>query len=716
MIQPPLRRIVLITGGGGFLGRHCLPLLVDEFDEVHSTTTQRQPSIGQGVHWHHVDLLHVPTVIELIAKIRPTHLLHLAWVTEHGRFWNSPANPRWLDASVQFVEAFATWGGKRVVTAGTCADYEWPCSDSLETFTRCAPTTLYGACKHALRLAVASFEVLSAAHTRIFHLYGPHEESRRLTPTVIQSLLNGRRAACTHGEQVRDFMYVKDAAAAHVKLLASDVRGPVNVASGRSTTIKEFVLTIGESLGRVSAIDFGVIPSPANDPAMVTADNTRLDREVGFQPEYSLEQGLAETVTWHQCSRHAPHAVAPSLQTLPSTSVISCPICESSTTVEFLHRTDVPVHQNLVFRDAASAKSVTRGTLAMRVCSNCGFVFNAAFDPSLLAYGEQYDNTQTCSPMFDDYVNELVRYLVEDCGVRGKQIVEVGCGKGTFLRRLIADVAAGNHGCGFDPTYEGPEDDLNGRLKFHRTFYDATCARVHADVVVCRHVIEHVPQPCSLLRTIREAMDASGKKDAQVFFETPCVDWIFRNEVVWDLFYEHCSLFTIASLGFAFARSGFRVSAARYVFGGQYLWLEATPASKCDPVVAPFVDRAIAYGDAERRLVAYWREIAERYASRGGVCIWGAGAKGVTFANLVDPTGIMIDCVVDLNPAKQGGFLPGTGHAIIAAEQLPARKVATALVLNPNYTAEIRTLLDRVAPHIETVDLMQSLSGRLRAA
>ena len=726
MTRPGARPIVLVTGGSGFLGRHCLPLLANEFAEVHATTRGGAPHDPSSVRWHRIDLCRSPGVLELMGRIRPTHLLHLAWVTEHGSYWHSPENIRWLDASLQLVQAFEAWGGERVVTAGSCAEYDWQAGHCHETRTACAPATLYGACKHALRLVVESFRGLSAAHTRIFHLFGPGEDARRLTPAVIRPLLDGERAACTQGDQVRDLMYVKNAAAAHVKLLASDVRGSVNVASGQPMTIRTFVTAIGDLLDQSEMIDFGAIPARPDDPPVLTADIARLSEDLAFSPSYTLALALQETIRWRQCSRQTPSAVRHGTPSVPAASV-ACPLCESGSTSEFLRRESVPVHQNLVMRDAASARAIARGRLAMRACACCGFVFNAAFDPSLLAYGEQYDNTQTWSPAFHEYVDGLVRYLIDERGLRGKRIVEVGCGKGDFLRRMVGSLAANNTGVGFDPTYVGPDEDLQGRLRFERRFYDRSCADIPADVVIARHVIEHVPHPVALLRDIQDATIN------QIYLETPCLRWIFCNEVVWDLFYEHCSLFTVESLSRACEQAGVCVTGSRHVFGGQYLWLEArTRASRLttrrrsllsgddvvssQPIGDPIIAQAMAYGEAERRWVGRWQSIVAQLAEHGGVCLWGAGAKGVTFTNLVDPTGALIDCVVDLNPAKQSGFLPGTGHEIVSPDELRDRKVTTTLVLNPNYTAEIGCLLAQIAPQIAVVDLSQPRSGSLWAA
>lgn len=370
-----------------------------------------------------------------------------------------------------------------------------------------------------------------------------------------------------------------------------------------------------------------------------------------------------------------------------------CPVCDHTKPVLFLRRDQVPVHQNLVLPSQELARAVARGDLRMCVCPACGFVFNAAFDSGKLSYGQDYDNTQSHSAAFDAYLDGLVGQLVNLHGVRNARIVEVGCGKGHFLHKLVSFPGAGNTGHGFDPSYVGPEVALDGRLRFRRSLYDASCTDVPADVVICRHVIEHVANPKLLLHSVRAALAQAPR--ARVFFETPCVEWILRNRVVWDWFYEHCAMFCAASLRSAFERSGFGVNEVSHSFGGQYLWLSAHPGGdKAAPVdTQELVRMAMAYGSAEETLRARWSDRLATLRQAGPLALWGAGAKGVTFANLVDPQATMLDCVVDINPNKQGRFVPGSAHAIVAPPALTTRRVANVVLMNPNYRHETLQML-----------------------
>jgi hypothetical protein len=221
------------------------------------------------------------------------------------------------------------------------------------------------------------------------------------------------------------------------------------------------------------------------------------------------------------------------------------------------------------------------------------------------------------------------------------------------------------------------------------------------DLVVCRHVIEHVPDPVSLVAAIGEHLADGGA----VVIETPCVEWILRNVVVWDFFYEHCSLFSRSSLGRLLADAGLGNGTVEHVFNGQYL-LAISRAVGDGP--APSNDVAVIaecrrFKDEEAAVVARWRSTAESARSRGPVAVWGAGAKGSTFSNLIDPGGSLFACLVDVNPRKQGRFAPGTGHPIVAPAELEARGISTVIIMNPNYEAEVRAALDEIGARAEVI-------------
>jgi len=358
-------------------------------------------------------------------------------------------------------------------------------------------------------------------------------------------------------------------------------------------------------------------------------------------------------------------------------------------------------------RNQAAAVNIPRGDLDLVVCEECGFIFNRSFDSTRIMYGADYENAQAYSPSFNEYLDGLVEHLIVERAVRDCLVVEVGCGNGLFLRKLLAydDNQAGNSGHGFDPSYSGSESELDGRLRFTTRYYDAECTAIPADVVVCRHVIEHVQRPIGLLQDVKQAL--ANKPGARLFFETPCVEWILRNQVIWDFFYEHCSYFTADSLTTAFQVAGFAVQSVQHVFGGQYLWLEATL-----PVTEPAISRrpgtvaaqAREFARAETELRRHWDQKIRALSSQETVALWGAGAKGVTFANLVDRERQWLDCVVDLNPLKQGHFVPGTGHPIVSFQDLTRRGVKSAILMNPNYREENLALLAAANAEVRLIE------------
>jgi nucleoside-diphosphate-sugar epimerase len=290
---------VLLTGASGFIGRQCLRALVTRGYDVCPVSSR--PRSSDGVEWHQADLLDFDQVSRLAASVKATHLLHMAWVATPGVYWTSLENARWLAASVHLLHRFQDNGGQRAVMAGTCAEYD--CSEGVcsEGTTPLLPGTLYGSCKHAMQLTLRAFAQqarLSAAWGRIFFTFGPGEYPARLVPSVIGRLLLRRSAPCSHGTQVRDFLFVEDVANAFVALLASDVSGPVNIASGTAVTVRDLVLQIARRLDAEDLLRWGARPVSAGEPPSIVADVARLRTAVGWAPRYDLATGLDVTIDW----------------------------------------------------------------------------------------------------------------------------------------------------------------------------------------------------------------------------------------------------------------------------------------------------------------------------------------------------------------------------------------------------------------------------------
>jgi len=292
---------VLVTGATGFIGRHCVGALAARGFQVHAVSSKPTRDDNPDTHWHRADLFDAARVQRLFSESRPTHLLHLAWITTPGKYVTSLRNLDWVEASIRLVKAFRDAGGRRVVMAGTCAEYDWKYGYCREGITPLKPATYYGQCKHALRQLVESYSQqvgLSAAWARIFFVYGPHAHPARFPGCIMSSLLHQQIAPCSHGNQVRDFLHVRDAGDAIAALLDSELAGGVNVASGCPVRLKDVALGVADAMGRPDLIRLGAIPAPPDEPPLLVADVRRLASELGWTPRFELIQGLNDTIDW----------------------------------------------------------------------------------------------------------------------------------------------------------------------------------------------------------------------------------------------------------------------------------------------------------------------------------------------------------------------------------------------------------------------------------
>ena len=351
----------------------------------------------------------------------------------------------------------------------------------------------------------------------------------------------------------------------------------------------------------------------------------------------------------------------------------------------------MPVLMNKLYSSRDAARAAQRGVLDIVLCETCGFLWNQAFDPSLAVYDSDYENDQMNSPTFQAHVEERVAdVLAARPNIGMLNFMEIGCGQGSFITSILRSAAPRLCSVeGFDPAWRGDDGVGPAGSRIHKTYFDEVSANrlIHPpDLVVTRHTIEHVPRPVAFLSNIRNSLGLQSR--ACLFVETPSAAWILRQEAMQDLFYEHCSIFSTQALRYALEKSGFQVLRIDEVFGAQYLWAEAEARDRIAVTPPSGVDVKNLV-DAPQRFIARWRAAVVEARSEGAVAIWGAGAKGVTFSNLIDPDGRLIDHVIDINPAKQGHFIAGSGLAVHAPISRVSGRLRTIFVMNPNYFDEI---------------------------
>ena len=345
------------------------------------------------------------------------------------------------------------------------------------------------------------------------------------------------------------------------------------------------------------------------------------------------------------------------------------------------HQEQFPIFQNRMYDTEAEARACPKGDVQLVEDQRTGLVYNAAFQSELMTYDANYQNEQAVSPLFQEHL-EYVSNIIDRCMGR-KSIVEVGCGKGFFLEMLLKkefDIT------GFDPTYEG----TNPKVMKH---YFESGVGTKANGLVLRHVLEHTQDPFDFLLQLKEANGGRGK----IYIEVPCFDWICKHSAWFDIFYEHVNYFRVSD----FYRMFGTVIESGHLFGGQYLYVVAELATLRRPEINPS-DRVI-FPRAFTRSVSKAVQTKLSPVKPSQTAIWGGASKGVIFALLKARAGQSVSTVIDINPAKQGKYLPATGllvqSPVEALATLPT--ASTIYIMNSNYSEEIKKMSNNTFNYVE---------------
>jgi SAM-dependent methyltransferase len=378
----------------------------------------------------------------------------------------------------------------------------------------------------------------------------------------------------------------------------------------------------------------------------------------------------------------------------------TCIVCGSTQCQSFHVVEDVPVQCNVLWPDRDAAINAPTGSIALAFCSSCGHIWNTAFDPERISYDPRYENSLHFSSLFKQYVADLIDRLEAKYSLRGKHVIDVGCGRGDFLIGLCE--RTGCHGIGFDRAYASEtrtDVKQSGSVRFVDDFYGESYSHLSVDLLTCRHVLEHIEKPTDFLRMIHQT--SCDKENVSIFFEVPNARYTVNQLGIWDVIYEHVSYFTAESLHHSFRLAGFEVDELDEVYGSQFLTINARICDRsywdsqpaCEASVDLLANDISRFADLYSAKMAEWSDRIQAISSSGTrAVIWGSGSKGVTFLNAVSATNA-IPYAVDINPRKHGQFVAGTGQKVIPPSLLAEYMPEIVIVMNPLYEPEIRQQL-----------------------
>lgn len=370
-----------------------------------------------------------------------------------------------------------------------------------------------------------------------------------------------------------------------------------------------------------------------------------------------------------------------------------CPNCLQGTMATFYEIQPVPVHSVALVRSYESAVRFPLGRIQLAVCQECGFISNIVFDEKKMNYSPECEETQGFSPTFTAFHRKLASDLIARFGLYNKTVLEIGCGKGEFISLLCS--MGSNRGIGYDPAFVPSRTPAEGgnAVKFYQEFYSDRSTHIDADFVACKMTLEHIPDTHAFVSTVRRAIDDSTPT---VFFQVPDMDRVLADIAFWDVYHEHCSYFTEESLRTLFELCGFRVLETWRDYDDQYLMITAVPAAvgtqlRVNSPAGANLERVWEFADQAGRRTEFWKHILLD-ARRSGkkIVLWGSGSKAVSFLSSMGQAGTdSIQYVVDINPYRQGCFMPGTGQTIVGPKFLTEYRPDLVIVMNSIYVAEI---------------------------
>jgi SAM-dependent methyltransferase len=369
-------------------------------------------------------------------------------------------------------------------------------------------------------------------------------------------------------------------------------------------------------------------------------------------------------------------------------SGLSCPVCAGNNTRPFFFLERFPVQEGNLARTRESAIAAETSSLEFHFCQDCMHAWNRLFDPDRIQFDADYDINLAHSHVYLRYLDDVAKRLVRRYRLEGASVLEIACGKGDFLRRLVNAGMGDAHG--FDPTWVRSEAS-DSRIKFHEGYFEASHTDLVPALICCRSLLQYLPEPRAFLSKIISGLSTK----TVLYFEVPDGAETFRSGNVWNMTYEHGAFFNEVSLAALVACIGCELSDLQSSLGGSVLEVEASvvpPSQKAlrnSAMNRVFADAYTGFEELRRRKISVWKQRFLEWQEGGkSVVLWGAGARAINFLCSV-PESRVTEVVVDINPSRQGRFLPVTGQEVVAPQELSSLRPDVVIASNPHFAEEI---------------------------
>lgn len=378
-----------------------------------------------------------------------------------------------------------------------------------------------------------------------------------------------------------------------------------------------------------------------------------------------------------------------------------CPCCDRDH-LQFVTRIhQLPTRTSLVYRSKGDAINCPRGDIELVQCLSCGFMWNTQFDEALVEYSDASEESQNYSNFYTSYMQKEIAGLVEKEKIRGKTILEIGCGKGDFLAQICA--LGNNTGIGYDPTYQEGRYAKRSivQLTFRKRFFTFESLDHDIDLIVLRMTLEHIESVGDFIGKLVEFAKESG--NVPIYITLPNSEIILTDQKFCDVVYEHVNYFTRASMRAVFERFGYGFQHIQVDFNGQHLLGVAERLNgevhivQEQPIIA---DARSLYAKAD-----IWGQRLETMKAEGkSVVMWGSGSKATAFFNQVEGADC-IRAVIDINPYRHNTFVAGLGIPVVPPSWLEQNSVDIVIIRNPIYTNEIIKLIRDMGLSLDIMSL-----------